>query len=179
MKTVACVLLFTALMSGADPAPATRRTLDGQLTMVERELVPLAEAMPAERYGFAPTQGEFSKVRTFGQQVTHTAAVIYACAAAVLGEKNPIEMGPNENGPESVKSKDAAVRFLKESFTYAHKAMATLTDENVTGMVHSAFGSNQVPRLQMATVPVWHSMDHYGQMVVYARMNGVVPPASR
>ena len=71
------------------------------------------------------------------------------------------------------------LEFLKDAFAYAHKATAKLTSQNLTAMVPSAFGNEKVARVSMATVPVWHSYDHYGQMVVYARMNGVVPPASR
>ena len=68
---------------------------------------------------------------------------------------------------------------MKDAFAYAHKANGTLTSQNLMGLVTSAFGNEKVPRLSMATIAVWHSFDHYGQMVVYARMNGVIPPASR
>ena len=96
---------------GADPAsPPISKIFDQQLTNLEREFVPLAEAMPAEKYNFAPTNGEFKGVRTFGQQASHTAAVIYMVSAAVLGEKNPSEAGQNENGPASLKSKDYIVK---------------------------------------------------------------------
>ena len=164
----------------ADPsAPPVGKIFDQQLSSAEREVVSLVEAMPADKYNFAPTQGEFAGVRTFGQQVSHVAAVIYACSASVLGEKNPIDMGPQENGPASLKTRDDILKFLKDSIAYGHKALASVTDANVNEMVQSAFGKNQVPRLNMASVLGWHSMDHYGQMVVYARMNGIVPPASR
>lgn len=181
------VLLSLAAICGtslsvfaADPSSSViGKSLDQEIKMVEREVVSLAEAMPEDKYSFAPTSGEFKGVRTFGQQAAHIAAVNYAVAASVLGEKNPIEMGKSENGPASLKTKADIVKFLKDSYTYAHKAAAMITDQNVTEMVPSAFGSNKTPRLSMATVPVWHSFDHYGQMVVYARMNGVIPPASR
>ncbi len=174
------ILLFAAaVVAGAQTAPSVSKVLDQQLTMIERELVPLAEAMPAEKYGFAPKDGEFAGVRTFAQQATHTAAVIYAVSAAVLVEKNPTDMGEAENGPAGLKTKEEIVRYLKEAFAYGHKAMATLTAENLTEAVPSAFGSGKAPRLAMADVAIWHSFDHYGQMVVYARMNGIVPPASR
>ena len=75
--------------------------------------------------------------------------------------------------------KDEIVKYLKDAFAYAHKANGTLTSQNLMGLVTSAFGKEKVPRLSMATVATWHSYDHYGQMVVYARMNGVIPPASR
>ena len=181
-RTLSVVLLggLCAAAFGADPpAPTVSKVFDQQLSMIEREFVPLAEAMPAAKYGFAPADGEFKGVRTFGQQVSHTAAVIYMVSAAVLGEKNPSEPGEHENGPASLKTKDDIVKYLKDAFAYGHKATASLTSENLTGLVQSAFGDNKVSRAFMASVPVWHSFDHYGQMVVYARMNGIVPPASR
>jgi hypothetical protein len=97
----------------------------------------------------------------------------------VLVEKNPSEMGTNENGPAQLRTKDQVIAYLKAAFAYAHKATASLTGESLTQMVPSAFGSRKTPRLAMATVALWHGFDHYGQMVVYARMNGIVPPASR
>ena len=180
MFRFAVSLLFACVALAQDNASSIRKVLESELNMVEHELVPLAEAVPAEKFAFAPTHGSFDKARTFGQQVTHIAAVIYACSAAVLGEKNPIDMGAGENGPATLQTRDDMVKFLKDSLVYAHKALATVTDANATGLVTSAFDAKRkVPRLSMADVIVWHTMDHYGQMAVYARMNGVVPPASR
>ena len=155
------------------------RTFDSQFTSLEREVVSLAEAMPAEKYNFAPKQGEFSGVRTFGQQVTHIATVNYMVAAVLLGEANPVAVGKDENGSADLKSKDEIVNYLKKSFAYTHKALRTVTQENLADQIQSAFGKNKVTRLYMAGAPQWHSFDHYGQMAVYARMCGVVPPASR
>ena len=171
--------VFAVVLPAAEPSNAVSKTFDQQLSMIEREIVPLAEAMPADKYDFVPTAGEFKKSRTFGQQTSHVAAVIYAVSAKVLGEKAPTDMGQNENGPASLKTKEDIVKYLKDSFAYGHKATAMLTSENLTEMIDSAFGKNKVPRLSMATVPVWHSFDHYGQMAIYARMNGIIPPASR
>ncbi len=164
----------------ADPAPpSVSKVFDQQLSSLEKEFVPLVEALPAEKFGFAPKDGAFQKARTFGQQASHVAYVIYAVASAALGEKNPSQTGPNENGPTTLDGKDAIVKYVKASFTYAHKAMAALTDRNLTEQVQSPFGDGKASRLSMANIALWHSFDHYGQMVVYARMNGVVPPASR
>jgi DinB superfamily len=183
MTRLPVALLFAACgiaAFGADPSTSSvSKIFDGQLSMVEREVVPLAEAMPADKYSFAPTHGEFKGVRTFGQQVGHIAAVMYLVSASTLGEKNPSESGEGENGPANLKTKDDYVGYLKAAIAYSHKAMQSLTSQNLTGMVKSAFGNEQVPRVSMATVTVWHTFDHYGQMVVYARMNGIIPPASR
>ena len=162
------------------PSNPIAKIYDDDLSTIESELVPLVEAMPEAKFGFAPKGGEFKGARTFAQQATHVASVNYACAAAMLGEKNPVDMGVAENGPASLKSKAEIVKYVKDSFAYTHKAMAKLSEKGLTELMTSAFDSKkQAPRASMASVPVWHSFDHYGQMVIYARMNGVVPPASR
>lgn len=181
MRFIICaagVFSLCAAAWGADGGATPSQILDQELKIIESELVPLAEAMPADKYNFAPTQGEFSGVRTFGQQVRHIAVVINMCAASVLEEKIP-DGGPGENGPATLKSKDEIVKYLKNAFVHAHKATASLTQANVSDMIAPAFGKDKVPRVSMAHVFAWHSFDHYGQMVVYARMNGVIPPASR
>jgi hypothetical protein len=176
IAATACAL---AVIAADAPTPSVSKILDQDLTTIENELVPLAEAMPADKYSFAPSKGEFKGVRTFAQQVSHAATVIYQVSASLLGEKNPVDVGQNENGPASLKTKDEIIKYLKDAFAYGHKAMGSLNASNLTGMVQSPFGNNKAPRLSLATVPAWHSFDHYGQMVVYARMNGIVPPASR
>jgi hypothetical protein len=166
------------LCAGGDPEISlVGKVLDNELTMLEGDLVPLAEAMPAEKYDFAPTAGEFKGVRTFGQQISHTAATIYRASAAMLDDKNPPDLGQGEYGPARLKGEDSLLAYLKGAFAYAHKAMATLTPANLTDEVQAVWG--KAPRLFMADLAIWHSYDHYGQLVVYLRMNGIVPPASR
>jgi len=113
-------------------------------------------------------------VRTFALQVKHIAASNYAIWWRLTGDKFPEDfMGGN--GPENVKTKAEILKFLKDSFTLGHKAASTLTDRN---MLQAAEGSKST-RLRLATFAVAHGFDHYGQMVEYLRMNGIVPPASR
>jgi uncharacterized damage-inducible protein DinB len=88
-------------------------------------------------------------------------------------------MGKDENGPASIDGKAAAVKYLKDAFTYAHKAALTVTQGNSMDLLQSPFGNEKSPRIDLVTMLMWHSFDHYGQAVVYARMNGIVPPASR
>jgi uncharacterized damage-inducible protein DinB len=178
-SAVALLLCSGAAMLSAADAPSLAQIYDRNLAGVERELVPLAEAMPADKFNFAPTGGEFKDVRTFRQQVKHIAAVNYMIAAALLAEKPPVDLGAGENGPDSVATKEQSVAFLKDSFAYLHKAMLTLTAANEAAMIKSPFGDSQTPRVSVALSAAGHCFDHYGQMVVYARMNGVVPPASR
>ena len=176
------LLACSALAFGQANMPDEHRTivqvLDRSLSGVEGEFVPAAEAMPEDKYAFAPTNGEFKGVRTFAQQVKHVAAVNYMVGACILAEKPPVELG-SENGPDSLKSKAEIVKFLKDSFAYVHKAVATIDDKNLVDPIQNPFGQNKTTRLGMATLIVGHCFDHYGQMVEYLRMNGIVPPASR
>jgi DinB superfamily len=176
------LLACSGLALGQDTKPAEHRTiaqvLDRSVTGVENEFVSAADAMPEDKYSFAPTNGEFKGVRTFAQQVKHVAAVNYLVGAAILEEKPPVELG-SENGPDSVKTKADIVKFLKDSFAYFHKAVGTVNDGNLLNPIKSPFGEGMVTRLGMATLIVGHCFDHYGQMVEYLRMNSIVPPASR
>jgi uncharacterized damage-inducible protein DinB len=178
------VLCVTALgLASAQMKPDEHRTvpqvLERSISNVESEFVPAAEAMPEDKMSFAPSNGEFKGARTFAQQVKHVAAVNYMIAAAVLGEKPPVDLG-GENGPDSVSSKAQIIQFLKDSFAYAHKAAATVNDKNlVEPPIKSPFGEGTATRLGMTSLLIAHCFDHYGQMAVYLRMNGIIPPASR
>ncbi len=174
----ALVLSAAAAFAADAPAPPASKILDSQLTTFEKQFVPLVEAMPADKFSFAPTTGEFKGVRTFSQQASHVAAVIVLVSAAILGEKPALDPGPDENGPASLKTKDDVVKYVKDSFAYSHRAMASLTNQNVFQQVPGPFGS-PASKLSLANIAVSHSFDHYGQMVVYLRMNGIIPPASR
>jgi uncharacterized damage-inducible protein DinB len=169
-----------AMAQAAKPAePRTSgQVLDHYIANVEGEFVPAAEAMPEDKYAFAPTNGEFKGVRTFAQQVKHVAAVNYLIAAAILGEKPPVDTG-GESGPDAIKSKSEIVTFLKDSFAYVHKAVPDISEKGALESVKNPFGERPVTRLELATWIPSHSFDHYGQMVEYLRMNGIIPPASR
>lgn len=167
-----------AMQAKPDQKPTFAMVLDRSLSNVEHEVVPAAEAMPDDKFNFAPTQGEFKTVRTFAQQVKHIAAVNYMIAGAILSEKPPVNLG-GENGPDNITSKADVVNFLKDSFTYLHKAMNSIDENNILGQVPSPFGPNKVSRLGLAIGAISHPFDHYGQMVEYLRMNGIIPPASR
>ena len=108
----------------------------------------------------------------------HVAAVNYIIGAAILEEKPPVDVG-GENGPDSMKTKADIMNFLKDSFAYFHKAVGTINENNLLSPIKNPFGEGTATRLGMATLIVGHCFDHYGQMVVYLRMNGIVPPASR
>ena len=188
MKKTKGLFAFLLLLAGSglalaqDAKPTEHRSiaqvLDHSVAGVESEFVPAAEAMPEDKYSFAPVSGEFKGVRTFAQQAKHVAAVNYLVGAAILEEKPPVELG-SENGPDAVKTKADIVKFLKESFKYVHRAVGTINDGNLLKPIKSPFGDGMVTRLGLATLIVGHCFDHYGQMVEYLRMNSIVPPASR
>jgi len=178
-----CLLALAALCAAQDKqSKDERRTvtqvLDRTVSNMEHEFVPAAEAMPEDKFGFAPTNGEFKGVRTFGQQIKHVAAVNYELGAAILEEKPPTDIG-DESGPASITAKADILKYLNDSFVYVHKAVQTINDKNLVETVKSPFGEGKVTRLGLATSVAWHGFDHYGQMVEYLRMNGIVPPASR
>jgi uncharacterized damage-inducible protein DinB len=172
------VLILACCGAAFAQSKSVSEVLDASVKNVEGEFVPAVEAMPDDKFDFAPTGGEFKGVRTFAMQAKHVAAVNYLIGSTMLGEKPPVDIG-GESGPDSVKSKADVVKFVKDSFAYAHKAVAAVNDKNMVEETKSPFGDGKMTRLAMAEIIAWHGMDHYGQMVVYLRMNGIVPPASR
>jgi hypothetical protein len=165
---VTTLLIAPAFAASASPAEAYGKLFSGQAD----EVVGAAEAMPADKYNFAPTSGDFKGVRTFGQQVTHIAEAQYFFFSG-FGVKPAID-------PKSITAltnKDDIVKALKDSYTFAEQAMKTITTENAFEKIASVDGADT--RASIAAVGLAHTNDHYGQMVVYLRMNGIIPPASR
>jgi hypothetical protein len=154
--------------------------IDYFVTLEETRLVAVADAMPQDKYPFSPTSGEFKGVRTFAQQLKHVAADNYMLGAAILGEKPPADVG-DETGPDSLRTKADVIQYVKDSFAYLHRAVATIDDKNtvIDSPPISPMPKGTATRLGLAVEVLLHTFDHYGQMVEYLRMNGVVPPASR
>jgi len=183
------ILAVTVLGQGtknaaAASAPPARQlaiavVVDREISDVEKEVVEVAEAMPEEKFNFTPESlnipgDDYKGVRTFAVQVKHVAASNYFIWSPLTGDKLP-EGLKDGNGPQNVKTKAEIINFLKDSFALGHKAAATLTPEN---MLQSP-GSSKSTRLRLTVFGVEHAFNHYGQMVEYLRMNGIVPPASR
>jgi uncharacterized damage-inducible protein DinB len=162
----------------ANAAPPTiASVLDKELSVVEKEVVSSAEAMPEEKYSFAPKDGEFKGARTFGEQVRHIAAANHMFFGGFYGEKADFEAV--EHGPANITTKAQIVQYLKDSFAKGHKAIATITPENAAAVLDAPPFPLVNTRLMLASFACAHSFDHYGQIVIYLRMNGIVPPASR
>lgn len=192
MKTKLFALLLSLPLAAQAPAPkapaaapsATEPTvgvaMDGTYRLVAGQFMDAAEAMPEGKFDWAPTQGEFTGVKTFAQQVKHVSAVNYFFGSLILGEKPPAEVGNPEMGPDSLKTKAEILKYMKDSFAYARKAVQSITAQNGGRSIKLPIGQGMdFTAIGMATLLAVHGMDHYGQMVEYLRMNGIVPPASR
>ena len=169
----------TSAPASQEPPPTVASVIDREISNAEKQIVEVAEAMPEDKYNFSPESlripdSDFKGVRTFAVQVKHVGASNYFIWSHLTGDKLPSGLNDG-NGPENLKSKADIIKFLEDSFALGHKAAATLTIEN---MLQTAEGSKST-RLHLATFGVAHAFDHYGQMVEYLRMNGIVPPASR
>jgi len=172
------VNLGIAVGSTASP----RLAIDSQLDLIEGELMGAAKAMPEDKYGFAPSQAifapaqkvEFATVRTFGQQAAHVAQANYYFYSIASGM--PID--PSAGTISKLTKKDDIVAALAGSFAYARKAIATITAANAFEVVKSPEPGMLATRATLAQFAISHANDHYGQMVEYLRMNGIVPPAS-
>jgi uncharacterized damage-inducible protein DinB len=163
--------------------PTIASAIDQQVSIIEREFVGAAEAMPDDKFNFTPVAlnipgSEYKTVKTFAEEVRHVAATNYLLWGAITGDKSPIP-STEDNGPSSLKTKAEIIKYLKDSFALGHKAAQSITAENATALVPSPFGQGQTTKLFCATFSVAHAFDHYGQMVEYLRMNGIIPPASR
>jgi uncharacterized damage-inducible protein DinB len=180
-------LALPAQMGGAakETAPGTIATpaeaFDSQLSVIEGEMMSAVKAMPADKFDFAPSQAifapgqktEFATVRTFAEQATHVAEANYFFYSILSGQKPDVD----PRGILKLTKKDDVVVALAGSFAFAHKAIATLTPANSFEVIKSPEPGFQT-RATLASFGVSHAFDHYGQMVEYLRMNGIVPPAS-
>jgi uncharacterized damage-inducible protein DinB len=180
IATLALTTLFSPAFAATEDLPvhlaapqASPAQVFGTLISDQGEkIVAVAEAMPADKYNFAPTNGEFKTVNTFGQQLTHLAEAQYYFFGG-FGTKPPID-------PKSLvklTSKDEIVKALKDSFAFARQATDTMTPENAFEEIAERDGTNT--RASITAFAMGHTENHYGQMVEYLRMNGIIPPASR
>jgi uncharacterized damage-inducible protein DinB len=162
--------------------PTIASAIDREISIVEKEVVEAAEAMPEDKFDFSPDKlnlsgSNYKGVRTFGEQLKHIAASNYLIWSPITGEKPPDTVNDGK-GPDNMKAKADIMKYVKDSFAFGHKAVATLNSSNLVQPITSTSG-RQTTRLFLATFAPAHAFDHYGQMIEYLRMNGIVPPASR
>jgi len=173
LTAIATLAITTLLIAPAFAAPASPAEVYGKLfTGQSEEVISAAEAMPADKYNFSPTDGEFKGVRTFAGQVAHIAEAQYFFFKG-FGVKPPVD-------PEAIaklSNKDDVVKALKDSYAFAQQAVKTITAANAFDKIAAVDGTDT--RVSIAALCLAHTNDHYGQMVVYLRLNGIIPPASR
>ena len=163
------------------PAKAIMRTFEFQ----EYDVRSAAEAMPEDKWDFRPAPGMFknekpefgpAEVRTFREQVKHVACSNFAFTAELDGVKPP--EGCDKNGPSPAHTKAELLTYLRDSFTALKKSLNAISVKNMFDPIEGPYAGPNT-RLGLAEVCVWHDADHYGQMAVYLRLNGIVPPSSR
>ena len=148
-------------------------SVSGTLQFTEGNFLALAEAMPEEKYSYIPTTGKFDDARSFGEQVKHVACAQFAFFNEFEGKKPPDDC--EKGGHDPAKTKAELIKYLKDSFDYGNGVLATLTAQNALDRVEGRYAGPST-KLGISVVAVWHITDHYGQLVEYLRLNGIVPP---
>ncbi len=167
------------LASQAQAQSAAAKSILPMVSHIQSEILGMAEAMPADKYNFAPTKAtfapgspaEFATVRTYGQELTHIASMPFFILAPLGVKPDP---GVNPRSFASLTSKSDIINALKESFAYENKALATVTAENL----FNPMGPRHMPMMGMLIMMMNDYGDHYGQLVEYLRMNGHIPPTT-
>ncbi|HET9308343.1 MAG TPA: DinB family protein [Candidatus Sulfotelmatobacter sp.] len=164
------------------PAKAIMRTLEFQ----EYDVRSAAEAMPEDKWDFRPVPtGQFknekpefgpAEVRTFAEQVKHVACSNVAFAAELDGSKPPEAC--DKGGPSPAHTRAELLTYLRDSFAALTKSLNAITVKNMFDPIKGPYATPNT-RLGLAAICVWHAADHYGQMTLYLRLNGIVPPSSR
>jgi uncharacterized damage-inducible protein DinB len=154
--------------------------VERQFNKIENDILTTAEAMPESKFNFTPeslniNNSTFKGVRTFAGQIMHLATDNILIWSAITGDSIRADI-EDVNGPQSIKTKKDIIEYLKSSFAIGRKAISTLTNQNAMDMID--FRWRKLPRLDLAFYALTHANEHYGQMAIYLRMCGVVPPAS-
>ena len=151
-------------------------SVSSPLQFAEGSFLGVAEAMPEDKYSYIPTAGKFEDARSFGEQVKHVACAQFAFFNEFEEKKPPEDC--ERGGHDPAKTKAELVEYLKKSFDYSNKVLATLTEKNALDRVEGRYGAPNT-KLGVSVIAVWHITDHYGQLVEYLRMNGIVPPMTQ
>jgi hypothetical protein len=176
------MLGLLAVPSAHAQQPEVNKTISGSvggsLSYAEAEFLSVAEAMPAEKYDYIPAApgGNFDGVRTFGEQVKHVACANFGFFNQIEGKTPPVAC--EKGGPSPAKTKAELLKYLRDSFDYGNKVLATINAANAMDRVDGPYGGPDT-KLGMSVIAVWHVTDHYGQLVYYLRLNGIVPPPTQ
>jgi uncharacterized damage-inducible protein DinB len=159
-----------------DFAKSIAESVSGTLQFAEENFLGVAEAMPEDKYSYIPAGGNFDGVRSFGEQVKHVACAQFAFFNEFEGKKPPDDC--EKGGHDPAKSKAELIKYLKDSFDYSNRVLAALTANNALDRVEGRYAGPNT-KLGISVIAVWHLTDHYGQLVEYLRLNGIVPPMTQ
>lgn len=170
------VALINTSLGQQSLTPAVERLF----TKIESDILTAAEAMPEDKFDFTPEslkieKSNFKDVRTFGGQILHLATDNIFMWSAITGDSVRADI-EDVNGPKTLKTKKEIIEYLKSSFAIGHKAISTLTSQNAMDEIDYMW--RKLPRLDLTFYALTHSNEHYGQMVVYLRLCGIIPPAT-
>ncbi|MGA8216299.1 MAG: DinB family protein [Candidatus Sulfotelmatobacter sp.] len=139
---------------------------------IGRKLTAMAEDFPEDKYDFKPTPAQ----RSFAEALLHASNVNYFFTNLALGQKPPAEEDPKR---ADYKTKADVVAFVKKAFADGAAAIKAKGDKGMSDLVVDPFANQQTRVSDMAWGIIEHSGEHYGQLVVYYRLSGLVPPESR
>ena len=180
-KTIVTIATFLFAFSSiclAQQAVSMTPAIERLFNKVESDILTSAEAMPESKFNFTPenlniNDSDFKGVRSFAGQIIHIATDNILIWSAITGE--PVRPDIEDvNGPKNIKTKKDVIEYLRSSFTVGRKAIASLTVQNAMEMIQ--FRWRKLPRLDLAFYALTHANEHYGQMALYLRMCGIIPP---
>jgi uncharacterized damage-inducible protein DinB len=175
MKTLtrACLVVFAvvaaavpSLLSAQTPTPSLAKELAASFQRAATEILDVAEVMPAEKYGYKPTP----EISSFGDQLVHVAGITQRFIDSAKGTKTEAHHG--------AMAKPEVIGLLKQTFQSAQEMITPLTDAQLLEPVKFPFGDRTVTRATFWQGPLYQIRNHHGQLVVYLRMNGIVPPTT-
>lgn len=166
----AALLLIPTLVSAQTGNPisdAIRESWNG----AKRNITRAAEAMPDAKFAFKPVE----TVRTYGAIIAHIAGANYIFCSAARGEKSPYS---EDHFEKTAKTKADILKALEASNTYCDAAYTALTERTAAETIAAPFGQGKAPRAAALMGNTGHLQEHYGNLVTYLRINGLVPPSS-
>ena len=176
MKLLTCVCVAFLVVVAAvvpsslwaqAPAPSLAKEMAASFQRASTEILDVAKAMPAEKYGYKPTP----EISSFGEQLVHVAGITQRFIDTAKGTKT-------EAPHHAATTKPEIMELLKKTFQNAQDAINSLTDAQLMEPVKFPFGDRTVTRATFWQGPLYQIRNHHGQLVVYLRMNGIVPPTT-
>jgi uncharacterized damage-inducible protein DinB len=176
MKLVTCAFVAFLVVVAAvvpsslwaqAPAPSLAKEIAASFQRASTEILDVAEAMPADKYGYKPTP----EISSFGEQLVHVAGITQRFMDSAKGVKT-------EAPHHAATTKPEIVELLKKTFHNAQEMINPLTDAQLLEPVKFPFGDRTVTRATFWQGPLYQIRNHHGQLVVYLRMNGIVPPTT-